>query len=192
MGPWPFEEQTREAGTMGLTPASHNLARTITHSTTHQWKCHRWFLCSPGSGLQFHRHDAGSYGNAGGWFSCTARSQLTHSICTSRHCWAPPKNLPSRIALRQRWWRKYRSHRDCVDCEQWMVQIQLSEYTIPLSVLVSQKIGSPLLFFSNMVKWTFFSFWIHAFDISWFFLVYLRRSHGLGTRRKKSRLDKRP
>ena len=69
---------------------SYNVPRTITHNTTYQWKCHRWFLCSPGSGLQFHNTMRVMEMAAWG-FSCPARSQLTHSICTSRHRWAPPK-----------------------------------------------------------------------------------------------------
>ena len=69
---------------------SYNVPRTITHNTTYQWKCHRWFLCSPGSGLQFHNTMRVMEMAAWG-FSCPARSQLTHSICTSRHRWAQPK-----------------------------------------------------------------------------------------------------
>ena len=61
------------------------------------------------------QHDA-SYGNAGARFSCSARSQLTHSICRSRHCWAPPKTS------HQGWgWDNAGENTETVDCERWIV-----------------------------------------------------------------------
>ena len=61
--PWPFEEQTREPASMGLTPT---VPRTISHRTTYRWKCRRWFLCRPRQWSvrpPISQHDA-SYGNA--------------------------------------------------------------------------------------------------------------------------------
>ena len=62
--PWPFEEQTREPASMGLTPT---VRRTISHRTTYRWKCRRWFLCRPRQWSvrrpPISQHDA-SYGNA--------------------------------------------------------------------------------------------------------------------------------
>ena len=72
----------------GSDPSS--VPRTITQTTTYQWKCHRWFLCPTMLRSPISQHDA-SYGNAGRDFHAQHAQQLTHSICASSHRWEATK-----------------------------------------------------------------------------------------------------
>ena len=89
--PWPFEEQTREVATMGLTPASYNVPRTITHrAQLTNGNVAADFYARQGQVSNFTTRGR-SYGNGEARFPCSARLQLTDSICRSSHCWVPPK-----------------------------------------------------------------------------------------------------
>ena len=90
------------------------------------------------------QHDA-SYGNGGmGIFMPSTLATYTFHLHIAPPL-RPAKKFPSRIALRQRCWRKYRNHWDCADWKQCVVKI--SFFT-----------GNPARFTKNSTE-----FWVNCY-----------------------------